>query len=164
MDSKHFPEFYRLNMKRVYRFLFYRVGGSKETAEDLTQDVFLKAFGAFEKYDPEISKSSWIFTIARNHLINHIAKQRPGVDLEGIENTIWDSVDWAEKLALRNDQKRLMAAIEQLSSDDAELVRLKYLEGWPYEEIAQKMQKNASALRVQAFRALKALRKILKQK
>ena len=91
MDSKHFPEFYRLNMKRVYRFLFYRVGGSKETAEDLTQDVFLKAFGAFEKYDPEISKSSWIFTIARNHLINHIAKQRPGVVLQGIEHTIWDN-------------------------------------------------------------------------
>lgn len=164
MDRKHFPEFYRSNVKRVYRFLFYRVSGNKEMAEDLTQDVFVKALGAFERYDPAVSETSWILTIARNHLINQLQKQRPGVDLEEIENTIWDRVDWGEKMALNYDQKRLLHAIEQLPVEDVKLVRLKYLEGWPYEDIAQEIGKNAGALRVQAYRALKVLRKILKQK
>jgi RNA polymerase sigma-70 factor, ECF subfamily len=163
MDRKHFPDFYRDNVKRVYRFLFYRVGGNKETAEDLTQDVFLKALNAFESYDQAISKSSWIFTIARNHLINHLEKQKPNVDLESVENTIWDTDNWAEKLTVRHDEKRLLEAIRRLGPEDAEIVRLKYLEGWPYDDIAEKMGKKAGALRVQSHRALKALKKILKQ-
>ncbi|MFZ2804455.1 MAG: RNA polymerase sigma factor [Patescibacteria group bacterium] len=164
MDSKHFPDFYRTNVKRVYRFLFYRVGGSKEMAEDLTQDVFIKALGAFEGYDPAISQTSWIFTIARNHLINQLQKTRPNVDLEEIENTMWDAVDGAEKMALRHDQKRLFDAIAQLPAEDAQVVRLKYLEGWPYDDIAKELGKTAGSLRVQAYRALKELKKILKQK
>jgi RNA polymerase sigma-70 factor (ECF subfamily) len=164
MDRKHFPDFYRENVKRVYRFLFYRVGGNKEMAEDLTQDVFVKALNAFESYDPNVSQSSWIYTIARNHLINQLQKTRPGVDLEEIENTVWDTVDWGERMALIHDQERLLGAIAELSKEDAELVRLKYLEGWPYEEIAEKLEKTTGSLRVQAYRALKQLKKILKQK
>ena len=133
-------------------------------AEDLTQDLFVKALGAFEGYDPAVSQSSWIYTIARNHLINQMQKLRPGVDLEEIENTIWDAVDWGDKMALRHDEKRLWEAISQLPPEDAELVRMKYLEGWPYDEIAEKLEKTAGSLRVQAHRALKQLKKILKQK
>lgn len=164
MDKKHFPDFYKKNMKRVYRFLFYRVAGSREVAEDLTQDVFLKAFAAFDRYDPAVSETSWILTIARNHLINQLQKTRPGVDLEEIENTMWDKVDWAGRLASNFDAERLLKAISQLSDEDAEIVRLKHLEGWAYEEIAEKVGKNAGALRVQGHRALKQLKKILKQK
>ena len=133
-------------------------------AEDLTQDVFVKALNAFESYDPNVSQSSWIYTIARNHLINQLQKTRPGVDLEEIENTVWDTVDWGERMALIHDQERLLGAIAELSKEDAELVRLKYLEGWPYEEIAEKLEKTTGSLRVQAYRALKQLKKILKQK
>ncbi len=163
MERRHFPTFYRTHVKRVYRFIFYRVGGRKEVAEDLTQDVFMKALAAFERYDPALSESSWIYTIARNHLINYVQKQRPAVDLETIENTDWDKVDWAERMSVSHDEKRLLNAISQLPKEDAEIVRLKYLEGWPYEDIAEKMSKNTGALRVQAHRALKELKKILKQ-
>lgn len=164
MDKKHFPSFYQEHVKRVYKFLYYRVGGKKEVAEDLTQDVFLKAFNAFDRYDPAISASSWILTIARNHLINQLQKERPSVDLEEIENTIWDRVDLQNALAMSFDEERLYKAIKRLNAEDAELVRLKYLESWSYEEIAEKIGKNAGALRVQAHRALKNLQKILKQK
>lgn len=163
MERKHFPEFYRTNVKRVYRFLYYRVGGNKEVAEDLTQDVFLKALNAFDRYDPAVSESSWIYTIARNHLINHVQKQHPGVELEAIENTDWDKVDWGERLSASHDEKRLLEAISKLPEEDGEIVRLKYLEGWPYEDIAEKLGKTSGALRVQAHRALKELKAILKQ-
>lgn len=164
MDRNHFPAFYRENAKRIYRFLYFRVGGKKEVAEDLAQDVFLKALAAFESYDPDISQASWIFTIARNHLINFLEKQRTGISLEEIENTWWDRVDWGERAAQKYDAKRLLDALNRLPPADAELVRLKHLQGWSYEEIAMQTGKKAGALRVQGHRALKALKQLLKQK
>ncbi len=164
MDKKHFSSFYESNIKRVYRFLLYRVQGNREVAEDLTHDVFIKAFDAFERYDPEISEASWIYTIARNHLINYIEKTRPGVELETIEQTEWGRIDWDERMSLRHDEERLWNAIGKLPSEDAEIVRLKYLEGWSYEDIAERLGKTAGALRVQSLRALRALKGILKQK
>lgn len=164
MEQRHFPTFYRSNVKRVYRFLYYRLAGNKERAEDLTQDVFLKALAAFDSYDPEISEVSWIITIARNHLINQLQKDRPTIDVDELEETLWDRNDLAEAMRLSFDERRLLQAITQLPSEDAEVVRLKYLEGWSYEEIAQKMKKTAGSLRIQAHRALKELKRILKQK
>ena len=164
MELRHFPGFYRSNVKRIYRFVYYRVRGSKEVAEDLTQDIFLKAFAAFGTFDPEISESSWLFTIARNHIINHIQKQRPGTSLDEIENTVWDREPWDERMAARHDHGRMLDALHQLPEDDRELVRMRHLEGWSYDELAETTGKNTGALRVQVHRALKELRRILKQK
>lgn len=164
MDQNQFPSFYRDNVKRVYRFLYYRLNGNKERAEDLTQDVFLKALAAFESYDPRISQVSWIITIARNHLINQLQKDRPTLDIAELEETLWDQVDLLEKMSLSFDETRLLSALSQLPSEEAEIIRLKYLESWPYEEIAHKMGKTAGALRIQAYRALKQLKGLLKQK
>lgn len=164
MERSRFPEFYAKNMQRIYRFLYYRVGGKKELAQDLTQDVFLKAFEAFDRYDAAISESSWIFTIARNHLINRLAKERPGVNLEEIENTVWDRQDWAGHMELKHDEKRMLEAMDQLSKEDAELLRKKHLEGWAYDELEETFQKSAGALRVQAHRAIRQLRTIMKKR
>jgi len=133
-------------------------------AEDLTQGVFMKALGAFESYDPEISASAWIFTIARNHLINSLQKEKGNVPLEDIEQTLWDRVDLSDRMALSFDEKRLFEALSQIPADDAEIIRLKHLEGWEYEDIAQIKGKTSGALRIQVHRALKSLKAILKQK
>jgi RNA polymerase sigma factor (sigma-70 family) len=164
MERRHFTAFYRANIKRVYRYIYFRVGGKKELAEDLTQDVFLKALQAFESYDPAISQTSWILTIARNHLINQLEKMRPQVSLEEVENVLSGSLDLFEDACLRHDEKRLLQAIQTLEEDDASLIRLKYLEGWQYEEIAEITGKTSGTLRVQAHRVLKQLKKALKQK
>lgn len=164
MDKKHFPDFYRMHIKSIYKFFYFRVSGRKEIAEDLTQDVFMKAFNAFESYDPATSRSAWIYMIARNHFINHLEKSKPSVDLGEVENTSAVAVDWAEHMSKKHDAGRLMAALSDLPKDDRELVRMKFLEGWGYDDIAKVMDKSAATLRVQAHRALKTLRAILKQK
>jgi RNA polymerase sigma-70 factor, ECF subfamily len=164
MDKKAFPAFYDANVKRIYRFIYFRVGGRHEVAEDLTQDVFVKAFEAFDRYDPAMSASAWIYTIARNHVINQAQKNRPHVDLEEIENTLWDADNWPERMALRHDEERLWGALRSLPKEEMALIRMKYLEGWNYEDIAEIQQKTAGALRIQAHRALKKLQKTLKQK
>jgi len=140
------------------------LSGDKQQAEDLTQDVFLKALRAFEDYDPSISQVSWILTIARNHLINYLEKNRQHICLEEVENVLPDCLDVFERMNLKHDENRLLEALKSLPVEDALIVRLKYLEGWPYDDIAVKTGKTCGCLRVQAYRALKTLRRILKQK
>lgn len=164
MDKSHFAAFYDKHFKAIYKFVYFRVGAKKELAEDLTHDVFLKAFEAFDRYDPKISASAWIYTIARNHVINQAAKSRPQVDLEAMENILSDSRDWESAMSLKHDQTRLLDALGQLPKEEADLVRMKYLEGWRYEDISERLNRSAGSLRVQACRALKKLKDILKQK
>lgn len=162
MDKRHFTAFYHSYVDRIYKFVFYRVGGDKPLAQDLTQDVFLKAFEAFDRYDPAISETSWLYTIARNHVINYHAKLRPGVTLEEIEGIVWVSEDGRERFSRRHDEKKLLEAIGRLPAEDAQLIRMKYLEGWPFEDLAEFFQKKSGTLRVQAMRALKKLKLYLK--
>lgn len=162
MDKRHFASFYRLHAVKIYKFVYYRVAGNKELAHDLTQDVFLKAFEAFERYDPAVSKTSWIYTIARNHIINHHAKTRPGVTLEDIEGSMIASEDVRERFADRLEHQKLLDAVGKLPPVDAELIRMKYLEGWAFDELADIFGKKSGALRVQAGRALKQVKKFLK--
>ncbi|MDL1952556.1 RNA polymerase sigma factor [Candidatus Uhrbacteria bacterium UHB] len=164
MKRKEFARFYDKHFKRIYTFVYFRVGGHREKAEDYTQDIFLKALDAFDRYDPAISESAWIFTIARNHIINQAAKERPQTDLEAVENTIWDTEDWGANMEIAYDEKRLLAAIQMLPKDEADLIRLKYLEGWKFKDISELTDSTPGSLRVKAMRTLKKLKKALKQK
>lgn len=162
MEKRHFAHFYHQHVERIYKFVYYRVGGNKELAQDLTQDVFLKAFEAFDRYDPAVSQVSWIYTIARNHIINQHAKTRPNVTLEDVEGTMMAAEDARERFADRHDHQKLLAALGTLPPEDARLVRMKYLEGWSFDDLAEIFEKKSGALRVQAGRALKKLKQSLK--
>lgn len=162
MDKRHFERFYTMYLTRVYKFVFFRVGGNSALAQDLTQDVFIKAFEAFDRYDPMVSQVAWMYTIARNHIINHHAKTRPRVDLEDIEGTLQASHDVRDRFVTRHDEGLLMSAIAKLSPDDGELVKMKYLEGWSFDDMAEITGKTSGALRVQATRALKKIKQLMK--
>ena len=163
MDKRAFPSFYREHMNRIHRFVFYRVGGRREVAEDLTQDIFIKAYEAFERYDPAISQSAWIYTIARNTVINHYAKDRPGVTLEEIEDSVWVAKDAREQYASDQESQRLLEALDRLDKEEAKLLRMKHLEGWSFEDLAEVFGKSAGALRVQAMRALQKVKNLIKR-
>jgi RNA polymerase sigma-70 factor (ECF subfamily) len=164
MKRKEFPKFYDTYADKIYKYVFFRVGGNKELAEDLTQDIFVKALDAFDRYDTSVSISAWIYTIARNHIINTIQKQKPQVSLEDTEAEASLRRDWGSVLETSFDENRLLEALDRLEEDEALLVRMKYLEGWKYDEISEILGKSSGALRVQASRTLRKLRGILKQK
>ncbi len=161
MKQPSFERFYEEHFDRIYTFVFYRVGGQKEQARDLTQDIFVKAFEAFDRYDPAQSRSAWIYTIARNHVINAYAKTRPKVALEEVEDHLCASHDPRASYLLRQDELVLYKALRELPPDEARLIQLKYLEGWSFAELSEILQKNSGALRVQAGRVLKKMREFL---
>lgn len=158
MTPSDFTAFYQKNVQRVFRYVLFRVSCNQEVAEDLTQDIFLKAYKAFGTYDAERSGSSWIYTIAKNTLIDWYKKQHPTEDIANYEDSLTLSSDAWEMHAANEDSQALLDLIAALPADDAELVRLRYLEGWDYAGLAPILQKNESALRAQASRAIKRLK------
>ena len=158
-----FVAFYEAHLTRIYAFVFFRVGGRKEVAEDLVQEVFVKAFEAYDRYDPSVSEFAWIYTIARNHLATHFGRQREMVDVEDVADDIRFSKDAREHMAQSFDERTLLEALETLPPDQADLIQKKYLEGWSFDDLAIHFKKSSGSLRVQCVRIMRKLAKLLKE-
>lgn len=161
MTADRFPQFYHVHFEKIFRYVFFRVGCNRALAEDLTSEIFLKAYQAFDRYDESRSVSSWIFTIARNHLANHYRSAGREVTDEDFDSLPVYTDDLAERFAEREEEMVLLKSIDKLRPKDALLVRLKYLEGQSYEDMARILGRERGALKVATFRAMRELRRIM---
>jgi RNA polymerase sigma-70 factor (ECF subfamily) len=163
MQKAEFRRFYEHHVDRVYRFILFRVGMRREVAEDLTSEIFMKALDHFADYDPEKSQSAWIMTIARNHLINHYRDKKEQIDIDDVAFTLMGS-DGRTDAEVTDDRRCLYEALAELESEERKIIELKYLQGFPYGEIAELIKKTAGAARIEAHRAMKKLKSIFYKK
>lgn len=163
MEKSDFHRFYEAHADRVYRFVLFRVGMNKETAEDLTSEIFMKALAHFANYDPKKSSTAWIMTIARNHVINHYRDKKETVDIEEVAAEIMGS-DARADVMIEDEQRCLSAAMQELEPKDRQLIEWKYLQGYRYNDIAALVGKTAGAVRIEAHRAIKKLKALFKQR
>lgn len=157
--KSNFERFYKENINRIHRYVFFRVGRNRDVAEDLVSEIFLKAFHAFASYDPAVSRSAWIYRIAHNHLANHYRDRKETVDLEDIA-PVAIGEDGKETMLRRETQVNVEKALRELPKEERRLVTMKYLEGYSYQDMAPILEKTADALKVATFRAMKKLKVI----
>ena len=157
MDQGRFRQFYEANFARIYRYVAVRVG-KREIAEDLVSEIFLKALKAFESYDESRSRSSWIFTIARNHLANYYRSAGRIVADEEIESMPIAGPDFQKKVERFDEVSKLMKVLSEMPLEKQSLIRMKYLEELSYDEMAERLRRDKNALKVATFRAMKELR------
>lgn len=159
-----FERFYKENLDKIYRFVFFRVGADKELAEDLVSEIFIKALNAFDSYDEKISRSAWVFTIAKNHLANYWRDHKKESSLPGgEEEETGESDAFWHKIAFKNYQQMVLKQqvyefLEVLEGEEKDLVTLHYLFGYSYAEIAEMRESTEAAVKVAAHRALKKIR------
>lgn len=151
--------------KPIYHF-FYRFLHQRETAEDLTQNVFIRLYKAAPNYQPTARFSTYIFHIARKVLYNEYRHQqrKPSLGLEDLHPQVqevaltdpgyhqyeeWE--DWME------------SALHHLPDRQKEVMLLHVQQGLPYEEIATIMETPLSTVKSLLFRARQNLRHLLKQ-
>ncbi len=163
-DREAFGRLYSGYFSPIYRFLYWRTK-HKETAEDLTQTVFLKAYEAIGTFkNTGAPFLSWLYTIARNLYLDHCKKKKSLLPDE--PNAFWESLpgslpDPDKGARERENKEALRQAMGQLSDEQQEVVILRFIEERSYEEIAVIMDKKEDALRALNYRAMKTLKEKL---
>jgi RNA polymerase sigma-70 factor (ECF subfamily) len=166
-DDRLFQELFRRYQGIVWRVCFSFTRNPQD-AEDLTQEVFFKAYRALGKFEGQASFKTWIYRIAINTSQNEIRRRssRPKLSETNVE-TMADYLPAATsvetELQKKKQQEQLGQALAQLPPEVYEIVHLKDLEHRPYSEIAQILNVSVSAAKMRVQRARIALRVVYRQ-
>lgn len=151
-------------MPQVFGYVYMRVGRDRDLAEDLVSEIFLKALEKFDSFDEKQgSFRSWIFQITRNHLIDHYksSEQKGTTSLDELENVLPDSQNVEEDFLRDVEKEALYEAMETLDSEKKEMVILRFISGYSYQEMSNILGKDENTLRVTIFRTLDVLKRKL---
>jgi RNA polymerase sigma-70 factor, ECF subfamily len=161
-DANAFGELYDLFVERVYRYLYFRAGSHPE-AEDLTEQVFLKAWEAIGRYRWQGRPFlAWLYRLAHNAHIDHVRSQKPTTSLNNDDRPIeLPSAAAAVELTRALDADLLGRALGELTPDQQQVIVMKFLEGLDNEQIAENLHKREGAIRALQMRALMSLRRVL---
>jgi RNA polymerase sigma factor (sigma-70 family) len=162
-DPEAFGRLYDMHVDRVYRHIYYRVGNEHD-AEDLTQQVFLKAWQAIDRYKRKASPFvAWLMTISHNLVVDfyRTGRDKAYVEAEILADGPASNPEQAAAASL--ERQRLRRAISELSSDEQQVVILRFTEGFQFSEIASVLKKKEGNVRVILHRALVKLRNILEK-
>jgi len=159
-----FTQLYDGYVERVYRYIYFRVSDDIAT-EDLVSQVFLNAWKNLDRYKIGTTPFiAWLYTIARNLVIDHYRSKRESVPLEEAAVLPADMESPHEQAELRFDLEAMRDSLQSLSSDQQQALILKYIAGLPNESISKIMKKQEGTVRGLQMRGLQVLAKHMHQK
>ncbi len=162
-DAEAFGFLYDKYLDAIYRFIYLKLD-NKADAEDLTQQVFLKAWENIDSYEiKNFPFSSWLYRIAHNLVIDYYRanSNHPQVGLEMADkNENEDQNDFIEKKLQILSVKEALKKLPQIQQS---IIIMKFIEEFSNKEIAQILGKSEGAIRVLQHRALKQLKKYLNE-
>ncbi len=153
-------DLYNHYFERIYKFIYYRVS-HKETAEDLTEDVFVKLFRNLRNLEQSAAFEGWLFQIARNQVIDYYRSKRAVVPLEEIENTLEYETNIVDLVNLQTQQTVFIKLLKELSPEQQQVIKLKFLEDIDNTAIAQLLNKSEGSIRVIQHRAIAKLKELI---
>jgi RNA polymerase sigma-70 factor (ECF subfamily) len=163
--KKEFSKIYDRYIEKIFRFIFLKVN-SKEVAEDLTSETFLKVWEIFKNGNQEIENiSAFLYQIARN-LITDFYRQKGKAKIISADlgrPIIDPRINLEEKAKLNSDLEIIRKAISQLNEDYQNAIIWYYVDDLPIQEVANLLGRTEEATRVLISRALSALRKKIKE-
>ncbi len=150
-----FKQLYARWLAPVYRYFYYRVGNVKD-AEDLTSQVFLKVYEELPRYTDRGHFPAWLFTIARHNAANFYRIKPPAISLE-TEDPADQTIDLLAQAVQTDEIQRLRMLIRSLTEEEQELIRLRFVVGLGYREIAGVLNRKEDAIRKSISRLLARL-------
>jgi len=162
-SAEAFETLYDRHHRAAFNF-FLRFLRDSRAAEDLLQETFLRVFTHRETYRPAATFKTWLFTIARNLLVDHWRRTRTRpetLDDEPLRAAADPSPGPLAAVEGRSLEERLQAAVNRLPPFQREVVLLSRFAGLNHEEIAHVTGASPGAVRVALHRALRRLRDLL---
>ena len=166
-DLAAYDELVRRYQGRIYS-LVYNMTSSKEDAEDMVQDVFVKAYSSLKNFRGTASFYTWIYRIAINRTINFLKKRkkRQALSLNDVDDGVERDPAYVELSArespvrdasLAELQERLNKALLTLSEKHRTVVVLHDIQGVPHDEIARMTGCSEGTVRSRLFYARQQL-------
>ena len=163
-NQSAFTQLYNEHFNRIYRYVYFKVNNKAE-AEDLTQEVFIKALGAISSYKwRDVHFASGLFRIAHNQVIDYVrkqSKQRKTTLEEATAVSVEDTVTTTEQ---KLEIEGLMVVLKKLPSAQCEVISLRFIAELPIAEVARTLGKREGTVKALQFNAIVSLRKILSEK
>lgn len=168
-DETACGDVYRMYFTPVYRYLFIRLGGRREEAEDIAQDSFVKILGSIHRFEYRGKDPlAYCFTIARRTLIDRIRRRRETIfsDLGDSEKPfdVTDTRGNFSKVEEDMIMENVIQVMKELSESEQEAISLRFFGERSTKEIAGLMGKSEDAVRQLQSRGLRILAKKLKNR
>ncbi len=151
---------------RLFGLVFSMVS-NREQAEDLVQEIFVKAYFALESFEGQSSFYTWLYRIASNHCLDHLRRNRPNqISLdrplsEDSDMTLEDTLEAPHSdhpEASLEAPSEAAALLNALDPDQRLILTLRELEGHSYEELAEMLNCPVNTIKSRLNRAREALK------
>jgi RNA polymerase sigma-70 factor (ECF subfamily) len=160
-DRDAFTQIYDLHFDRIYRYIYVKVHSQAE-AEDLTQDVFIRAYEGINKYKwRDLPFTAWLFRIAHNRVIDYIRKvskeKKASLDEAGAISS-GDPVYITEQ---NFEIHQLKKALKNIPDAQREVATMRFISELSIAEVALALGKSEGTVKALQFNAIASLRKLL---
>jgi len=161
-DSQAFTDLYNHYFPKIYSYLIRRTG-HEQTTEDLTSQVFLKAFNKLPKFAITSAPfGAWLFRIAANTLTDYYRKASRNKEFasDALPERIDESKSALEEVMTKETKEEVLALVGKLPKKDQQMVELRFLAELGVKEISAIVELSPNVVSVRIYRAVKKLQKI----
>jgi len=162
-DKTAFATLFDRHLDRVYKYVYYWLP-SQADAEDIAQEVFVRAWHAIDKYKLTGAPfTAWLTTIAHNLVNSHYRANKRLVPLPETEPPANDKYSPQTVAELSFTRDFVREAIMKLGGEKQKVIQMRFINEMSYEEVAKALHKTEGAVRVIQYRALNDLRRIMEK-
>ncbi len=162
--QKKFTKVYNIYVEHIYRFIYIKVS-SRQTAEDLTSDVFLKAWKKMRKQDEKMIQNprAYFYKSARNAVIDFYRTNKKEEVLSNLDNEEIEDTEQGieEKEKTKSDLAIIQKELVNLKPEYQDIIIWRYINDLSIKEIGQILNKPKGTVRVTLHRAMEQLKKQL---
>jgi RNA polymerase sigma factor (sigma-70 family) len=138
--------------QRLFAYTRQMLGASRSDAEDVLQDVFLRAYGALRNDDRPVTLRAWLYRVAHNRCIDHLRRPVPP-PAEIYELSRTPAHDPQAETARREDLRRLVQDVQRLPEQQRSALLMRELDGLTYAELADALDTSVPAIKSLLVRA-----------
>jgi len=163
-NPEHFGPLYDKYYKQIFGYVYQRMD-CKDTAFDLTSQVFYKALTNIENYEYKgVPFASWLYRIAQNEVLQLFRNQKKLRTINADVSDLRNICEEVEEVYLEQYQNSLMGVIKDLPEDDLQLVEMRFFEKRAFKEIAEILDITETNAKVKLYRILERVKKTLTKK
>ena len=137
----------------------------KTMASDLLQETFIKVYLHINDYSKNYTFGQWVYSIARNTLVDHLRRKSGDVLIdERFRAPLATSPSPEESVIINQTRAHFYNALEELTPDYRQVIEMRFLEEYSYEEIAEKLGRPLNTIKTQIRRARATICKMIIEK